>query len=573
MNTIFKRVAAITATTMLATGVAVLGATSASATPPGLGTVDFSPSSGALTATPNLNTTTGCPVNDGGSPAVATNNARAVINGPGWSNITIVGNTSSGVVHGGAQSFPIADSWDGIKLGNGLPALNGLYDVTLYCQNATGTVVSGTFARQLFFDPAGSGSYAQVSTNTTTISVSPSAASSTVGANVTLTATVTAVPLGGSVQFKNGVANLGSVQTVAASGTSAALTVNNLPLGANSVTAVFTPTNAAPPAAQYSASTSAPVTVTITKATATATLTASPASPNIFTPVTLSASVSGASGTPTGSVTFTYSVPGGSSTTSAPIALSGGSASLSLGALSAGTLSGLSVDYAGDATYNTASGTASDVTVVASDPTKIATEFIRTTVDAGALTITVQGFTAPSPSTPTGTPVGSPTYPYTVPTSGATNIVILPAANVNSTGTYIVTTGNILPVQVVDTRAGDPGYHVDGLLSDFVGATPSHKINAANVGWTPKFISSLRVPAATTAAGAGLVDGGVIAPANGLAAGSASNLGLALTAKTLFTAPAGAGTGTVFYGALLSLQAPTFTAADDYQATLTLTAV
>ena len=169
-----------------------------------------------------------------------------------------------------------------------------------------------------------------------------------------------------------------------------------------------------------------------------------------------------------------------------------------------------------------------------------------------------------------------------MPASGATNVVILPAANLNNAGTLIVTNGNIIPVVAVDTRAGDPGYVVTGKVSEFVGAgfatdtnaitKPNRKINAANLGWSPQFISSTRFPAAASASAAGLVIGGIVAPANGVLPGDVSTAGLA-TDRTLYTAPYSAGSGTVVFGANVSLQAPTTTVADDYQATLTLTAI
>lgn len=526
----------------------------------------------------NFTTSVGCP--SYGPGGVATNNALIKIDGGAtghaWSNITVVANTSSGVSHSGAQSFPIADSFNGLKAANGLPTLEGSYTLTLYCQNSTGSAVSGVFTSPIFFT-AGTpdNTFALNNSYTTTTGLSSSAGSVTVGANVTLTAALAAsggtLPAG-TVTFKEGSTTLGTPQAVTSGATSAAVTINSLTVGSHTVVAQYDPTNAALPADQFAGSSSLPLVITVTKKDPVPTVQISPASPNIYTPVSISCGVTGGVSGPS-QVTFTYTVPGGSATTSSAVNLSAGSASLSLGTLSAGTLADVKCTTVADANNSAVASSVIAATSIAGiDPTRVATQYVDVTVNPGTLTLTVQG--VPVSTSAKGSSANAPSsYPVV---GNSANVVILPAANLNDAGTFIVTEGNMLPVQAVDTRAGDPGYAVTGLLSDLVqpaGAThPGDKINASNFGWTPAFISSTRVPSATSATLAGLTDGGVTAPANGLLSGVSSSLGLGGSAKTLYTAPAGQGSGTVVYGAKLSMKAPTTTRDGLYEGVLTLTA-
>jgi len=96
----------------------------------------------------------------------------------------------------------------------------------------------------------------------TALTAAPSSAEQ--GTDVVLTATVAAQDTAGndavgSVEFLNGATSLG---TAAVSGGTASKTVTDLPLGTNSITAKFTPTDAT----AFAASTSTPVSVTISAA-------------------------------------------------------------------------------------------------------------------------------------------------------------------------------------------------------------------------------------------------------------------------------------------------------------------
>lgn len=509
-------------------------------------------------------TSGGCP-----SPATGT---QITIDGTGWAGVLLAGYGNSGFSTSAAISRGQADTLTGIQSSNGLPALStGNYLVTATCQNSNGTVVTGTYQTTLAWNATSATGTITNAVSTSTVITAP--ANVVVGSAIALSATVTpasgTLPVG-SVTFtdENG-ATVGSAQATAAGATAtASVSASGYAVGTHTFTATFTTSDAG-----FSGSSALPVSTVVKQATPAAAVSISPSTPNIYTPVSLTCNVTGGNSGPT-KVVFTYTVPGGSATTSAQQTLASGSASLSLGLLSAGTLSAVSCTTVADTNNVSVSSALASKTILGIDPNRVATQYIDVTVAPGALTLTVKGLSAPSAQSRTGTAVASPGT-YNAATDYSTNTVILPDAAVNAAGTYIVTSGNMLPVQAVDTRAGALGYSVTGLLGDLVqpaGAThPGDVINAANVGWVPAFISSSAVPGAANAAAAGITDGGTTAPAAGLQPG-ASSLGLKGTAKTLFTVPAGGNIGTVVYGAQLNLQAPTTTRDGFYEGVLTLTA-
>ena len=159
---------------------------------------------------------------------------------------------------------------------------------------------------------------------------------STVGQSVTFTATVTGASPTGTVQFKDGAANLGSA--VALSGNVATLTTSALAQGSHAITAVYGGD------ANNATSTSPVVNQVVNSAGAGATTTALTSSQNPSTlgqSVTFTATVSGA--TPTGTVQF---FDGASSLGTA--AVGGGSvATLTTSALAQGTHT-ITATYGGD---------------------------------------------------------------------------------------------------------------------------------------------------------------------------------------------------------------------------------
>jgi hypothetical protein len=158
-------------------------------------------------------------------------------------------------------------------------------------------------------------------TTLTTVPGSPQVS----GTSVTLTATVSpSAP--GTVQFENGSTDIGSPVTV--SGATASISTTTLPIGTDTLNAVFTPTSGS----GFSGSTgTAPFTVTSGTVTKTKTkLTTAPGSPQkAGTSVTLTATVSPSA---PGTVQF----ENGSTDVGSPVTVSGGKASISTTALTVG---------------------------------------------------------------------------------------------------------------------------------------------------------------------------------------------------------------------------------------------
>ena len=113
----------------------------------------------------------------------------------------------------------------------------------------------------------------QAASTTTTLAVSPPSPQQS-GTLETLTATITPSAAPGTVQFKVGTTDIGSPVTV--SGGTADTQTSSLPVGTDSLSAVFTPSSS-----DYTGSTGT-ASFTVTGVPTTTTLTASPASPQEF---------------------------------------------------------------------------------------------------------------------------------------------------------------------------------------------------------------------------------------------------------------------------------------------------
>jgi hypothetical protein len=205
---------------------------------------------------------------------------------------------------------------------------------------------------------------------------------STVRTTVTLTATVSPSSATGTVQFLNGATVLGSAALATGS---AQIAVSNLPVGSNSLTAVYggDGTNAG--------STSAAVVQTVGKANSTTAL-AGPASPlNVGQSAAFTATVTPSSAT--GTVQF---LDGALAIGTA--AVSGGTAVFSTTALAAGNHS-ITAAYSGDGVLNPSTSAAVAVQIV-----KIATTTTLTTDQNPSLSIGPLGLTAMvSPAAASGT--------------------------------------------------------------------------------------------------------------------------------------------------------------------------
>ncbi|MFI6823146.1 choice-of-anchor M domain-containing protein [Micromonospora sp. NPDC050187] len=133
--------------------------------------------------------------------------------------------------------------------------------------------------------------------------------------------------------------------------------------------------------------------------------------------------------------------------------------------------------------------------------------------------------------------------------------VVLPPAQLNAGGDRWESNGELRPVTVTDTRAGQPGWSASGQIPAGFTGPDGAAFSANHLGWSPRILAQ--------GSGQGVVAGPEIAPPGGGLGDSA----------VLGSAPGGAGRGTAQLGAGLRLSLPTDTAAGTYTATLTLTAI
>ena len=348
-------------------------------------------------------------------------------------------------------------------------------------QTSTSTLPVGADDLSAVFTPtAGSGysgstgtlTYTVATPTTTTLTASPTSPQFA-GTSVTLTATVSPT-LAGTVQFEVGTSPIGGPVTV--SGGTAQTTTSTLPVGPDTLNAVFTPTDP-----DYSGSTGT-TSYTINALTATTTtLTATPASPQfVGTAVTLKATVS-----PTASGTVQFEV--GSTDIGSPVTVSGGIAQTTTSTLPVGpdTLKAVFTPTAGNGfsgstgtanfTVNPLTSTTTTLTATPVSPQYVGTSVTLTaTVTAGASgsvqfevgstdigsPVTVSGGTA---QTSTSTlPVGTDTLnavftptagngyagstgstTYTVKALNATTTVVTSSANPSKLGASVTFTATV----------------------------------------------------------------------------------------------------------------------------------
>jgi hypothetical protein len=214
---------------------------------------------------------------------------------------------------------------------------------------------------------------------------------STAGQSLTFTAQLTSasgVPTG-TIQFFDGPTLL-STQTVSGTG-SASVTTNSLAVGSHTISATYQPTGS------FGAGT-ASLTQVINGDPITATLTCMPSPIDISNTAQLTAIVTSASGTPTGSISFTDN--GASLTTQV---LLSGTTSLTYTGSTAGTHN-ITATYTPTGPFAGGSATCSEV--VNALPTISTLAVAPTTSTYGApttLTATVSPATSPGPGSPTGT--------------------------------------------------------------------------------------------------------------------------------------------------------------------------
>lgn len=231
--------------------------------------------------------------------------------------------------------------------------------------------------------------------NTTTTSLTSSLNPSTVGQSVTFTATVNA-PSGkptGTVTFFDGTTILG---TGTLSGNTATFTTTSLPAGSHNITSVYNGSTG------YSGSTSSILTQVVTAPiTSTTTSVASSLNPSVSgQSVTFTATVTAASGTPTGTVTFFDGT-----TNLVAITLSGNTATFTSSAFSVGSHN-ITAVYNGNANYS--SSTSTILIQVVTAPIVATTTSVTTSLNPSIVGQSVM-FTA-TVNASTGTPTGTVTF-------------------------------------------------------------------------------------------------------------------------------------------------------------------
>ena len=267
-------------------------------------------------------------------------------------------------------------------LGTGTLDATGTATYTATSLNATTYTVTASYPGSATFSASVSAPQTLVVSPATATVTLTAPATAAPGASVTLSVKVAGTngtPTG-TVTFKDGTTTL---STVALTSGAATYTTSGLALGSHTLTVSYTGDSI------FGAATSSPQTLVVSLTTASVALTA-PSTALVGASVTLSATVSGAGGTPTGTITFKDGA-----TTLSTVTLASGAATYSTSTLAAGAHT-ITATYSGDSTFGPATSPASTLTV--SVPAAI-------TFAATPTTLTVaKGSTGTAVIT--GTPVG-----------------------------------------------------------------------------------------------------------------------------------------------------------------------
>jgi hypothetical protein len=274
----------------------------------------------------------------------------------------------------------------------------------------------------------------------------------TLGNQVTFSATVspvapsTATPTG-TVTFLDGGASIGS-GTLA--GGQASFMTSALAAGDHSITARYEGD------ASFAASTSAAITQSVQKLVAAVAVANGP-NPSLFgQAVTITATVSGGGGIPSGTVTFSDGV----TSLGAPVDLTGGTATLTTSALNVGDRT-ITATYGGDAIYASATGTAAQTVAAAASATALGV----------APTPSVFGQAVTATATVTST-AGTPSVGNVVFMEGST---MLATVALGAGGTATLT----LSTLAVGTHSLSASYLGGGSFSGSASPTVDHIVNKA----------------------------------------------------------------------------------------------
>ena len=520
MRTSSRTTAAVLASVTLAGTAVVAGASSAFALGalPADGTTSYvTPTSGNNNVRPTVELTQPC--------ATGSTTFLPYLHGPGLDDAGQPMNNGPADVPAGAFTFQTGKSFTQTAQDAGTAIVAGSYVIRTICQDDLGNVLT-TFTAPVTFSSATAYSTPAKPKPASTIAITTvtPASPAPAGSTATITATVTPSAATGSVQFVVDGADVGS--PVSVSGGTASYTTGVLASGAHSFAARFL-------GVSHADSTSAAFPYTVQRGNTTTSLAVSPAGTQAqYQPVVLTATVTPAAAT--GDIVFKDGA-----TVLATRPLGSGSATYTASDLALGdhsfTAEYVPADPPGQ--YNASGSNTVPYSITASAGPAPVNQDLEVFVEAGALTITV-------PVNPT---------------------VVLPTPALNAAGSLLVSSGKkINTVRVTDTRAGNVGWTVNGVVSEFRSGV--NAINSGNLGWTPERLA--QGPSQT------VVPGAVVAAGNGLAPGATAPTGVGLAeARTLANAAAGAGIGTADLTAALTLQAPTSTRAGTYTARMTLTAI
>jgi Bacterial Ig-like domain (group 3) len=520
---------ALVASTALAAG-ALVASTTASAQAANLGAFYLAPNTGTTSSTLTAVTQAGtkCPAGTTGYDILMT--------GAGVANDLLQGNTSPGLAEDSdSVNLSVGQTFRAFFEREAITTPNGVYNLTMECVGPDFFSVTDTFTQSVTFTSTGGAqnatftSAAMPGLTTTTNLTGP--ATATFGSPVTFNVAVEPDATNGQVQFKDGGTNLGAPVTVSGSGL-ASITVSSLSGGAHTITAEYLGGSG------FNASTSNSHAINIT-AMATSLVLAGPAAATqqydaaAFT-ATVTPNVAGTVRFFEGSTTLANNVPVNGS----------GVATFSTTALSPTTHT-IGAEFTPANPANAQPSTATPVTHTVNPPAGVvrtATQTLTVNIDAGDLLISVDG----------------------------DGQVDLGTAVVDPSGELLTASGAIDPIVITDTRAGDPGWEVSGIVTDFSNGIDG--INGFNLGWTPvtpgvadlspNQFADFIIGSAVTAANEQTVSSTPANPDHGLEA-----------SRVFGTAPDDSGNGTAHLNAGLQLNIPTDVSPGDYTALLTFTVI
>ena len=321
--------------------------------------------------------------------------------------------------------------------------------------------------------------------NPTSISLTSSLNPSVVGASVTFTATVTSsnAALTGSITFYDGTTQLCSVAISANAGS---CTTSALTLGQHNITADYGGDS-------QDAGVNSAVLIQIVKQQSAVVFTATPNPAVVGTPITLTATVTGPTGTPTGNLIF-YDSAGA---LGSMILNASGVATIQVGNLPAGTYT-LWALYQGDATNMSATSN-SVIEVV-----QLATSGTTLTANTASATVgTPVTFTATVVSKNGTTPTGTVQF--------AEGSTVLGNATLNASGVAMLTISTLAPGTnpIVATYGGDvnnsssaSAAFIETTLQIGTVVTLTSNANPAHTGQTVTLTANVAMVAGSTADGA-----------------------------------------------------------------------